>query len=258
VREENIFLTGFPLPKELTGGPEAGVIRHDLPPRLCNLDPSGIFRNKYQSTLKENFGVNMFKCFVKNHPLTLVFAVGGAGAQRNLGIEILKSLAGKIRQEKINLILVAGARREVANFFNAEVRSLRLTKFLGKFVNVVYHANKWEYFKTLSNILHTADILWTKPSEMSFYTGLGLPIIMAPPIGSQEEFNRIWLKTVGGGVTQNDPRYTDEWLFDWINSGGLARMAWNGFIEAPTHGTFRIEQIITGKPYKLAKLPLIV
>lgn len=258
VREENIFLTGFPLPKELVGGPEAEVIKRDMPSRLCNLDPNGIFRLRYRRTLEAHLGKLVSRCNVKTHPLTLAFSVGGAGAQRELGAIVLKSLAKKIRQGKIRLFLVAGARREVADFFHKQIKSLRLGKDGEKLVNTVYRPTKWEYFEEFSKILHTTDILWTKPSEMSFYTGLGLPIIMAPPIGSQEEFNRIWIKTVGGGVTQNDPRYTDEWLFDWINSGGLARMAWSGYIEAPTHGTFRIEQIITGKPYKLAKLPLIV
>jgi hypothetical protein len=63
---------------------------------------------------------------------------------------------------------------------------------------------------------------------------------------------------VNGGIPQNDPRYTDEWLFDYINSGGLARFAWNGYIEAPTHGAYRIENILTGEHVPLAELPLIV
>ncbi len=106
--------------------------------------------------------------------------------------------------------------------------------------------------------LRTTDTLWTKPSELSFYCGLGLPIVMAPPIGSQEVFNRMWLETVGAGTMQFDPRYADEWLFDWVRSGGLARFAWNGYIEAPTHGTYRIENIVTGANTELEPLPLIV
>ena len=38
----------------------------------------------------------------------------------------------------------------------------------------------------------------------------------------------------------------------------MARMAWNGFIEAPTHGAYRIEQVITGMKVELEQLPLIV
>jgi hypothetical protein len=55
-----------------------------------------------------------------------------------------------------------------------------------------------------------------------------------------------------------DPKFANEWLFDWINSGGRARFAWNGYIEAPTHGAYRIEQLITGEKMDLAELPLIV
>ena len=77
-------------------------------------------------------------------------------------------------------------------------------------------------------------------------------------MGSQEDFNRLWLQQVGGGVAQNDEQYTDEWLFDWLQSGGLARMAWNGFIEAPTHGTYRIEDVIFKRPSELELPSMIV
>jgi hypothetical protein len=63
---------------------------------------------------------------------------------------------------------------------------------------------------------------------------------------------------VGGGVDQLDPRYTNEWLFDWINSGALARMAWQGFTEAPTHGAYRIADVLLGRPNTIHALPLVV
>ncbi len=81
---------------------------------------------------------------------------------------------------------------------------------------------------------------------------------MAPTVGSQEDFNRKWLMTVNAGTDQLDPAHTGEWLFDWINSGGLARFAWNGYIEAPTHGAYRIQSVVTGEKMQLAELPLIV
>ena len=70
------------------------------------------------------------------------------------------------------------------------------------------HESRTAYFHDFTQTLKTTDILWTKPSELSFYCGLGIGIVMAPPIGSQEEFNRVWLTYMGGGVSQNDPRYT--------------------------------------------------
>lgn len=257
VRPENIYLTGFPLPKELIGGPKGQIIKRDLSRRLQNLDPKGIFRKKYDRQLASYLGRNWLKLDHK-HPLTLTFTIGGAGAQKNIGRQIIISLQEKIRQGKIRLNLVTGTHSDALTYYQTTLRDLKLNHYIGKTINLCHSSDRTDYFKKFSDLLHTTDILWTKPSELSFYTGLGIPIIMAPPIGSQEEFNRLWLKTVNGGVTQNDPRYTNEWLFDWVNSGGLARLAWNGFIEAPTHGTYRIESIITGKKVELANLPMIV
>ena len=170
----------------------------------------------------------------------------------------MKSLKAKIAQHKIRLNLVAGIRKDTAQFYRTAVQELGLKKELGEWVCVPEFDSRLSYFSGFEEILKTTDILWTKPSELSFYCGLGIAIVMAPPIGSQEKFNRIWLNSIGGGVSQNDAKHTDEWLFDWITSGGVARMAWNGYLEAPTHGTYRIEDIVLGRKSSLPSLPLIV
>ncbi len=257
IKPENIYLTGFPLPKELIGGAQAPTLKRDLARRLKNLDPRGIFTKKYSRTIAAHLGAR-WRNVNHAHPLTVTFSVGGAGAQKAIGVQIMESLHDKITQGKVRLNLVAGTHHDAARSYLEAVRDLKLQKYIGRTLNVIHGETRLDYFRTFSELLHTTDILWTKPSELSFYCGLGIPIIMAPPIGSQEQFNRLWLKTVGGGLSQNDARYTNEWLFDWVNSGGLARIAWSGFIEAPTHGTYRIESIITGKRVKLEELPLIV
>lgn len=258
VPEENVYLTGFPIPKELVGGPDGEIVRHDMLERFCNLDPNGIFRARYDKTLRAHFGANMDYCKKVKRPLTLTFAVGGAGAQQKLGVEIVKSLREKIKRHQIHINLVAGTRKGLAAYFEKELHKMGLQRNHGKGVDILVERSRPEYFKKFTALLRQTDIMWTKPSELSFYTGAGIPIIMAQPIGSQEEFNRLWLQQIGGGIDQLDPRYTNEWLFDWVSSGALARLAWNGYIEAPTHGTHRIEQIITGEKIKLEKLPLIV
>lgn len=257
VKEKNIFLTGFPLPKELIGGPQGDIIKKDLIGRLCNLDPNGIFTNKYWRTLEAELGPG--SCPLKNnHPLTLTFAIGGAGAQKGLALSVMQSLRKRIKNKDITLRMVAGTKLDLGEEFTQEAIDMGLKSALGKNLFIDTYPDRPSYFREFSKTLRKTDILWTKPSEMSFYCGAGIPIIMAPSIGSQEHFNRIWLKTVGGGVTQGDPRYVDEWLFDWINSGGLARIAWNGYIEAPTHGAYRIESITTGEKIELEQLPIIV
>lgn len=257
VNEENIYLTGFPLPPELIDGPQAPAARRDLHQRICNLDPQGIFWRHYERLLRTELGSSCTRVR-RNRPVSVTFSVGGAGAQKLIAITALRSLRAAIRRRQVRVHLVAGTRRDVAGYFTREVRRLGLGSELGKGVTVFFRESRHDYFADFPRLLSHSDVLWTKPSELVFYTGLGLPILMAPPIGSQEEFNRKWLFAVGGGTDQLDPEHMEEWLFDWLESGALARMAWNGFIEAPTHGTYRITQIITGRPYKLETLPLIV
>ena len=256
VPKEQIFLTGFPLPPALIGGTAAKTVKQDLTKRLYQLDPQGIFRNKYGEILLRELGSN--SKHGSKRPLTLTFCIGGAGAQKQLGVDVMESLRQSILQKKIHLNLEAGTRKPIADYFIEGAKSLGLRKTLGKTLCVYSHPSRSEYFSQFTQRLRKTDILWTKPSELSFYAGAGLPIIMAPPIGSQEDFNRLWLQSVGAGVDQLDPRYTNEWLFDWIHSGGLARFAWNGYIEAPTHGTYRIQSIVTGQSTSLENLPLIV
>lgn len=253
VREENIFFTGFPLPKENIGGESMNVLRRDLGSRILNLDPHGLTQHKFGHIINFHIGKKHIPK-KSNHPLTLTFAVGGAGAQSNLAIQILSSLREKISSKKIRIVLVAGTRTDVLAVFKHALKETGLLRELGRGVHILFEETKPEYFKSFNACLRTTDILWTKPSELSFYVGLGIPIIMAPSVGSQEDFNRVWLKTVAAGITQDDPRYTDEWLFDWIESGWLARAALNGFVEAPILGTYAIEKIITGKDHKFEEL----
>lgn len=243
VNPENIFLTGFPLPKENLGDEKLEVLKHDLGQRLINLDPKKVYIKEYKKTIVKQIGRKNFT-EQSSHPLTLMFAVGGAGAQRELGVEIITSLKERIINNQIQINLVAGVHNEVASYFKKELRRLGLFNEIGKKIHIILANNKTDYFSKFNQALRTTDILWTKPSELCFYSALGIPIIMATPIGSQEDFNQEWLRKLGAGIRQYDPKYCGEWLFDWINSGWLAEAAMRGYIEAPQSGIFKIEKII--------------
>jgi hypothetical protein len=176
-----------------------------------------------------------------------MFAVGGAGAQRELGITIVESLKMRILRGEIRVILMAGTHQDIAVFFRKGIKALGLEKQLGHGVQVLYSANKDAYFKLFNRTIRQTDVLWTKPSELSFYTALGLPMIMSAPIGSQEKFNRQWLYKIGSGIEQEDPRYTDEWLFDLIDSGWCADAAMQGYLEAPKYGVENIRKVLNAR-----------
>lgn len=245
VKKKNIFLSGYPLPKENIGFPDfkkgMEILRSDLSYRLLNLDPQGNYRRQYSSLIKSYLGELPKK---GNHIFTIAFAVGGAGAQKELALEITKSLGRKIREDKIKIILIAGVRKEVKNYFLKKIEETGLKSYLNKNIEILWQKDIADYFQAFNKTLRKTDILWTKPSELSFYTALGLPIIIAPIIGSQEDFNKKWLLEIGSAIKQKNITYTEEWLFDLLDQGWFAEAAMEGFIETKKLGTFNIERKI--------------
>ncbi len=257
VKSENIFVTGFPLPESLVGGKKETTLKKELGYRLFSLDPKKAYLKNYEETVIKHLGRKNYPERA-DHVLTLMFAVGGAGAQRKLGIKIVKSLKQPIKAGKIRVVLVAGIHNDVNDYFKKNIQSLELKNQLNKGIIIIHGRNKKEYFQKFNKILIDTDILWTKPSELSFYTALGLPIIMAPPIGSQELFNRRWLRTIGSGINQEKPEHTAQWLFDWLNNGWLAEAAMEGFLEASTSGVSNIKKILHSKETEIAKIKKVL
>jgi hypothetical protein len=240
VSEERIHLTGFPLPVELLGDENLSVLKKDLAQRLFYLDPNGKFwarhgRNAEYFLGKEN-------CVFRNdRKLTITYAVGGAGAQKEIGRQIAQSLKEKLKGGEIGLILVAGIRKEVNEYFKIVKKEIDPD---GESIKIIFSESLHEYFNLFNQALHGTDILWTKPSELSFYSALGIPIVMSPIIGSQEKFNRKWLHEIQAGIRQENPDYSDQWLYDLLNRGTLAESAWDGFLKARKLGTFKIKQVV--------------
>ena len=245
VRPEKIIVSGFPLPTEVSADE---VLISSLRKRISNLDPRGVYQNNYKKLLTEHLGSKASrKKSEKNEkarPLTIAFAIGGAGAQSNVGIKILESLCPNIKKGEVKLNLVAGTSVKILNKFEQAIEQLGLNEYRDAGVRIIYRPNKYEYFQEFNDTLADTDILWTKPSELSFYAGLGLPIIMSPTLGVQEEYNRRWLHMIGAGFEQYDPRFSNEWLFDWLNSGILATAAMSGFLNAPKRAVEHIESIM--------------
>lgn len=237
VKPENIYLTGFPLPKENLGE-NLEIVKEDMKNRILNLDPAKKYRKLYSPLIKGLLGNLPEK---SNHPLTIMFSIGGAGAQKEIPLNAINSLKNKIKSRKLRFIIAVGVREELRRHFAKNIRGLDLDGW----VHILSGLTTDEYFKNFNEALRETDILWTKPSELSFYAGLGIPIIIAPTIGSQEDFNKRWLIHVGAGTPQENPKYTDQWLTDLLNSGDFAEMAMQGFVEVEKRGAYNIEKIIS-------------
>jgi len=236
VSPKNIFLTGYPLPKENIGK-DMEILKDDLRYRILNLDPKKKYRKMYEPLIKGFLGDLPEK---PNHPLTIMFSIGGAGAQKEICLEAINSLKDKIKNNKLRIIIAIGTREELKKYFANNIKGLKLDGW----VSVLFGETINEYFEKFNSALRETDILWTKPSELSFYAGLGIPIIIAPSIGSQEDFNKRWLLHIGAGVSQENPKYADQWFSDLLNGGDFAELAMQGFVEIEKMGTYNIEKMI--------------
>jgi len=128
----------------------------------------------------------------------------------------------------------------VRDLFEQELERTGIANELGRSVRILYEPNLDEYFDRFDALLANVDILWTKPSELTFYAALGLALVFSPPIGVQEDYNRRWALENGAGLRQRDPRVASEWLGEWLSDGTLAAAAWAAHKRLPCRGLYRI------------------
>jgi len=235
VPQSAIELTGFPLPHSLVGGPEGDTLRRNLVRRLGRLDPKGVFRKQFAHDLDD-----LSELPAVDEPPHLVFAVGGAGAQAELAAQFLPSLRSLVQRGKLRLTLVAGVREEVKRRFEEELERSGLAKSLGKGVAILFERELDTYFERFDELLAGTDILWTKPSELVFYAGLGIPLLLAPPVGIHESYNLRFVRESGAGFKQRDPSVVGDRLIEHLNDGNLAAAAWAGYRRLPSRGLYRI------------------
>ena len=201
----------------------------------------------------ESYGVNPKRIYLTGFPLpqelvaksplfksgerlTVTFAVGGAGAQAKIGKEVVKGFAPLIKKNKIILHIILGTHRNLVSQFREEPG-----------INILSCETKEEYFNSFNKIIAGTDVLWTKPSELSFYAGLGLPIIIAPPLGAQEKKNREWLLKLGAGIDQSNPAEAYKWFPKLLKSGRLAEAARAGFLKIKKNAVENISKIVFSK-----------
>ena len=253
VPDERILITGFPLSVDMLGGKDLKILKADLGQRLFYLDPGNRFRPLHNKNVEYFLGEE--NCVFKNErKFTITYAVGGAGAQKEIGRTITLSLEKKLKSGEVKINLAAGTKETVKNYFEDIKKDLNLDD---ESINIIYSEDMTEYFDMFNKAMRSTDILWTKPSELSFYCALGLPIIMAPAIGSQEKANRKWLNEIRAGIKQLKPEYTDQWLPEMIKNGSLAEAAWFGFLKARKLGTHNIIEILKNGRMKPELSPVI-
>ena len=142
VSPKNITLTGYPLPKENLGK-NLEILKEDMKNRLLNLDPDKRYRKLYGPLIKDILGKLPEK---SDHPLTIMFSIGGAGAQKEVPLYAVKSLKEKIKNRKLRFIIAIGVREELRKYFAENIKDLKLDGW----VHILSGVTTDEYFKTFN------------------------------------------------------------------------------------------------------------
>lgn len=245
VPPDRIHFTGFPLPHELVGGPSYPALRRNLAGRLVRLDPHRAFRREVGDDVAAFLGP--LPAAEEGRPPLLTFAVGGAGAQAELARRFLPSLRPAVVEGRLRLALVAGVRGPARDALLEAVDHARLGAAVGFGIELLHDPDLATYVRRMNELLARTDVLWTKPSELTFYAALGLPIVCAPPVGVHERRNRRWVRESGAGFKQRAPERAGAWLLDLVAEGQLAAAAWSGYVRLPKGGLYRILETVRGR-----------
>lgn len=233
VDKKNIFVTGFPFNRDVFTDK---AVKISIAKRLKLFAPENFYLKRLAKELLDFDYDNM----ERDDKLRITYAVGGAGAQKEIAKKILVSFKQDLLENKVIINLVAGSREDVVNYFNELVENYKLPN-----ISILYNKDKMKYFEEFDKLILESDILWTKPSELSFYSALGIPLILSPSVGAQEKCNRVWLRDeLGIGIVQNKPRYANIWIKEFIKSGRLAEVALLGYAKQNINGTDKILSII--------------
>jgi hypothetical protein len=146
----------------------------------------------------------------------------------------------------LRIALVAGVRPAVEARFREAIHGARMDPLLGNGIEILSAPTFPEYYARFNALLARTDVLWTKPSELVFYAALGLPLILAKPVGVHERYNQRWVRENGAGLKDRDVRFAAEWFTDWLTDGVLAAAAWAGYMQLPKFGLYRIVEVVSG------------
>lgn len=241
VLSRNIIVTGFPLPVENT---DKKVFSEDLAKRIARLDVNGSFRKMYGKVCLDVLGLKEFP--ETDRTVRIMYAIGGSGVQADMALKIVDSLKPSLSNGDFRLYISCGINKEVYKELNEGLIERGYSEGLQSCVTVIYSQDFKEYYDKFNETLRDTDILWTKPSEMSFYCGLGVALLTSRPVGYHEKMNRRWLREIHAAIKMpGPPEECSQWLYDLLESDIFAQTAWNGYLNAETYGTEKIKACLS-------------
>lgn len=148
----------------------------------------------------------------------LLLTVGGAGAQKEIFVKLIKKLLPQIKKGKVALFINVGDHKNVweelcaeikplqkiaKQHFNAwdEVQELSQQGIDGeiKGVHAFYSPDIFEAVYSTNLLMRISDIMITKPSELAFYP---VPKLMIQRVGGHEAYGALRAAEIGDGTLE--------------------------------------------------------
>ncbi len=154
----------------------------------------------------------------QGEPMRFLLTIGGAGAQKELFAAVIRYLLPYVRESKAALYVNVGDYRKVWDELKQEIDGLEelSTEHLNRWedtvqftsdaidgmvegVHAFWHENIFEAVYCTNLLMRSADVLLTKPSELSFYP---IPKLFLKRIGGHERWGAIHSAEFGDGTLE--------------------------------------------------------
>lgn len=151
-------------------------------------------------------------------PMRFLLTIGGAGAQKEIFVAIIKYLLPFIRSKKAALYINVGDYKNVWEQITKEVPEMKgfatehfdnwsetekfATEALDSEVTGIHgfwHKNIFEAVYATNLLMRSADVLVTKPSELAFYP---VPKLFIKRVGGHEQWGAIHSAEIGDGTLE--------------------------------------------------------
>lgn len=213
VSSRNIYITGFPLP-------------------IWNVRESV----EHFSARKKRLSAN------SNYSLTLMYPFSGAGAYQKYFSEFVKAISLELQGGDIKLIVSAGSNQGAYSEARRVIHRNRLDN--SPSVRLLYNPDLFAAFSEFNAALPEVDLLITKPSELVFYSGFGIPLLMLSPIGDHEARNRLYILENKCGFDMIHLNKFTKVINEFKRSGKLLELAENGYEKIPRNGSEAINDYV--------------
>ena len=171
-------------------------------------------------------------------PMRFLLTIGGAGAQKEIFAEIIRSLIPFIKEKKAALYVNVGDYKNVWTDLVAEIpemASLVAEHFDNwdetiaftenaisgdvEGIHGFYHSNIFEAVYATNLLMRSTDVLVTKPSELAFYP---IPKLFIKRVGGHEQWGAIHSAEIGDGTLEcRDIPHTLQMLRLFLEDGDI-------------------------------------